>query len=123
MVDEYQDTNELQLEMLKLITDETHNNICVVGDDFQSIYRFRGANFKNILNFRNLYKDTKIIILNQNYRSNQEILDTANAVILSGKEKFEKNLTAQLNNIDIQNEDGTIENLGEKYGNKPKKLS
>ena len=95
MVDEYQDTNELQLEMLKLITDETHNNICVVGDDFQSIYRFRGANFKNILNFRNLYKDTKIIILNQNYRSNQEILDTANAVILSGKEKFEKNLTAQ----------------------------
>lgn len=95
MVDEYQDTNELQLEMLKLITDETHNNICVVGDDFQSIYRFRGANFKNILNFKNLYKDTKIIILNQNYRSNQEILDTANAVILSGKEKFEKNLTAQ----------------------------
>ena len=95
MVDEYQDTNELQLTMLKLMTDETHNNICVVGDDFQSIYRFRGANFKNILNFKNMYKNVKVIILNENYRSNQEILDTANAIILSGKEKFEKKLSAQ----------------------------
>lgn len=95
MVDEYQDTNKIQLQMLRLMTDEIHNNICVVGDDFQSIYRFRGANFKNILNFKNMYKNVKIIVLNENYRSNQEILDTANAIILSGKEKFSKNLSAQ----------------------------
>lgn len=93
MVDEYQDTNSIQLKILKLMTDEQHNNICVVGDDFQSIYGFRGANFRNILNFKDMFENTKIITLSENYRSNQEILNTANAVIISGKEKFDKSLS------------------------------
>ena len=68
MVDEYQDTNTLQADVIKLLA-SVHGNIMAVGDDAQSIYSFRGANYKNIFDFPKLFKDTKIIKLEQNYRS------------------------------------------------------
>lgn len=93
MVDEYQDTNGIQLDMIKLLCPPNRtNNLAVVGDEMQAIYGFRGSNFKNILNFEKLYPGTKKIILNRNYRSNQEILDMANAIVSSAKEKFNKGL-------------------------------
>ena len=80
LIDEYQDTNRMQYELVRLLVDG-HRNICVVGDDDQSIYRFRGADISNILNFEKEYKGTRTIRLEQNYRSTQNILDAANAVI------------------------------------------
>jgi len=91
MVDEYQDTNKLQADILYLLLSE-HKNIMVVGDDSQSIYSFRGANFKNIIDFPKFFKDTKIITLEENYRSRQPILDLTNKVIEKASEKFDKNL-------------------------------
>lgn len=91
MVDEYQDTNCVQARMITALT-QVHNNIMVVGDDSQSIYSFRGANFKNIMDFPSLYKNTKLIKLEQNYRSSQSILDLTNALISQAKEKFTKQL-------------------------------
>ncbi len=80
LIDEYQDTNHLQYRLASLLTN-SDRNICVVGDDDQSIYRFRGANIENILNFEAQYKGCRTIRLEQNYRSTQNILDAANAVI------------------------------------------
>ena len=80
MVDEYQDTNTVQNEMVLLLTRE-HRNVCVVGDGDQSIYKFRGADMRNILEFENAFPDVTIVVLEQNYRSTQTILDAANAVI------------------------------------------
>lgn len=94
MVDEYQDTNKLQAHIACLLAAD-HANIMVVGDDAQSIYSFRGANFKNIIDFPKIFKDTKIITLEENYRSTQPILNLTNAVISQAKEKFEKNLYTQ----------------------------
>ena len=77
LVDEYQDTNKIQAEIISLLASE-HNNVMAVGDDSQSIYSFRGANFKNILEFPSIFPNTKIIKLEQNYRSSQNILALAN---------------------------------------------
>ena len=91
MVDEYQDTNAIQYLLLeKLCT--THKNICVVGDDDQSIYSWRGANIQNILDFSKDFKGAKTIKLEENYRSTKQILDAANALILHNKERLGKNL-------------------------------
>ncbi|RUM89873.1 MAG: ATP-dependent helicase [Thermodesulfatator sp.] len=89
MVDEYQDTNRLQAEIVRLMA-EGHGNVMVVGDDSQSIYAFRGANFRNILEFPRLFPGTRIIKLEENYRSTQPILDLANAVIEKAQEKYTK---------------------------------
>ena len=91
MVDEYQDTNTIQAEILYLLTD-VHNNIMVVGDDSQSIYAFRGANFKNIIKFPDIFPGSRIITLEENYRSIQPILDLTNVIIDRAREKFSKNL-------------------------------
>ena len=91
LVDEYQDTNEAQYVLTKMIS-EKYRNITCVGDDSQSIYSFRGANYKNILNFEKDYKDSKSILLEQNYRSTKNILNAANCVIKNNKAKKDKNL-------------------------------
>ena len=91
MVDEYQDTNKLQAEIIYLLLCE-HDNIMVVGDDSQSIYSFRGANFRNIIDFPRVFKNARIITLEENYRSVQPILDLTNKVIAQSSEKFDKNL-------------------------------
>ncbi len=91
MVDEYQDTNTVQFELIKMLA-EKHRNICVVGDDDQSIYKFRGANIRNILDFEKVYPDAKVVKLEQNYRSTQNILDAANSVIRRNASRKEKAL-------------------------------
>ena len=91
MVDEYQDTNKIQAQILYLLTDATRN-IMVVGDDSQSIYAFRGANFRNIMEFPSLFPNTRIIGLEENYRSTQPILDLTNIVIERAREKYSKHL-------------------------------
>jgi DNA helicase-2/ATP-dependent DNA helicase PcrA len=91
MVDEYQDTNKIQAEILYLLTGD-NNNIMVVGDDSQSIYAFRGANFRNIMKFPEMFPGTRIIALEENYRSVQPILNLTNIIIEQAKEKYSKNL-------------------------------
>lgn len=91
MVDEYQDTNMVQFEFISLLASK-YRNLCVVGDDDQSIYKFRGANIKNILNFEKEYEDTKVIKLEQNYRSTGNILNAANAVIRHNAGRKDKTL-------------------------------
>ena len=90
-VDEYQDTNNAQFELVRLLAGE-RKNICVVGDDDQSIYKFRGANIMNILNFENVFHGATVIKLEQNYRSTKNILDAANAVIRNNRGRKAKAL-------------------------------
>lgn len=97
MVDEFQDTNKIQGEIVKNLAKRT-NNIMVVGDDCQSIYSFRGANFKNIIDFPNQFQDCKIIYLTENYRSTPQILEVANVIIEKAVEKFPKKLQSMLDN-------------------------
>lgn len=91
MIDEYQDTNGLQFDMVRALT-SAHSNICVVGDDDQSIYAFRGADITNILNFENLYKGTTTIKLERNYRSTFDILNLANQVIKENIKRKDKTM-------------------------------
>lgn len=91
MVDEYQDTNTAQFKLVSLLASK-YQNLCVVGDDDQSIYRFRGANIGNILNFEQFFPDAKVIRLEQNYRSTQNILNTANEIIRHNEGRKEKTL-------------------------------
>ena len=91
MVDEYQDTNSIQFEFIRLLAGANHN-LCVVGDDDQSIYKFRGANIRNILDFEKVFPEAKVVKLEQNYRSTQNVLDAANAVISHNVGRKEKAL-------------------------------
>jgi DNA helicase-2/ATP-dependent DNA helicase PcrA len=91
MIDEYQDTNPAQYEIIKLLG-AAHENVCVVGDDAQSIYSFRGATIENILLFRKDYMDVKVVKLEQNYRSSKQILNVANQVIGNNKGQIQKEL-------------------------------
>jgi len=91
LIDEYQDTNEAQYILSKLISSK-YRNICVVGDPDQSIYSFRGSNYRNILNFEKDYQEAKIILLEKNYRSTSNILNAANSIIKNNNNRKEKNL-------------------------------
>ena len=93
-VDEYQDTNVIQYKLIKMLS-EVHKNICVVGDDDQSIYSWRGACSDNIINFEKDYEDVEVIFLDQNYRSNSTILDAANAVIKNNIDRKDKALWSE----------------------------
>ena len=95
MVDEYQDTNKLQAQIVKLMT-ARHENVAVVGDEFQSIYSFRGASHRNMLEFPKLFPTAQIIKLEENFRSTQPILDVANAIIADVKESFKKRLYSRI---------------------------
>lgn len=95
LVDEYQDTNHAQYRLIQLLA-KAHANICVVGDDWQSIYSWRGANYENILNFESDYSNAKVIKLEQNYRSTQHILDAAHSVIAKNTIRTDKKLFTQL---------------------------
>lgn len=99
MIDEYQDTNTLQFELIRHLT-VTHNNLCVVGDDDQSIYSFRGADITNILEFEKNFPNAKIIKLEENYRSTMPILQLANTVIKENKARREKTLWSQKESSD-----------------------
>lgn len=103
MVDEYQDTNALQAELTSLFS-SVHHNVMAVGDDAQSIYSFRGADHKNMLAFPEFFKGTKVIKLEENYRSTQRILDVANRVLDEAEEKFDKKLFTK-------NEEGDLPGL------------
>ncbi|HEX6649334.1 MAG TPA: UvrD-helicase domain-containing protein [Pyrinomonadaceae bacterium] len=95
MVDEYQDTNKLQAQIVKLMT-ARHENVAVVGDEFQSIYSFRGASHRNMLEFPKLFPSAQIIKLEENFRSTQPILDVANAIISDVKESYKKRLYSRI---------------------------
>jgi DNA helicase II / ATP-dependent DNA helicase PcrA len=95
LIDEYQDTNTAQNEIVLLLA-AVHQNVCVVGDQDQSVYAFRGADFRNILQFENAFPDVTTIVLNQNYRSTQMILDAANAVISNNSSRKAKELWSEL---------------------------
>ena len=95
MVDEYQDTNKLQAQIVKLMTAQ-HDNVAVVGDEFQSIYSFRGASHRNMLEFPKLFPSAQIIKLEENFRSTQPILDVANAIIADVKESYKKRLYSRI---------------------------
>jgi DNA helicase-2/ATP-dependent DNA helicase PcrA len=95
MIDEYQDTNRLQAHIGALLASE-HGNIMVVGDDAQSIYSFRGADFRNIMDFPDIFPDTKTTVLEQNYRSTQPILSLGNAILSCAREKYSKELFSEL---------------------------
>lgn len=95
LIDEYQDTNEAQYKLTKLLAGK-YKNICCVGDADQAIYGFRGANYKNILNFESDYKNALVIKLEENYRSSKTILDAANSVIKNNKNRKSKNLYSNL---------------------------
>ena len=95
LIDEYQDTNTVQFEFVRLLASK-YRNLCVVGDDDQSIYKFRGANIRNILNFEFEYPEAKVIRLEQNYRSTQLILDAANGVIANNESRKKKQLWTDL---------------------------
>ena len=99
LIDEYQDTNEAQYILSKLISSK-HKNICVVGDNDQAIYSFRGANYKNILNFEKDYPNAHVVMLEENYRSTKNILDAANDVIKHNKNRKDKNLWCNKGNGD-----------------------
>ncbi len=103
MVDEYQDTNKAQYKLLRMLANK-HKNICVVGDDYQSVYRWRGADIFNILNFEKDYKKVKTVLLEQNYRSTQTILDVADCVISNNEKQKKKKLWTE-------NEDGDLVTL------------
>lgn len=119
MVDEYQDTNKLQAQIVYLLS-SAHKNIMVVGDDSQSIYSFRGANFKNIIDFPKIFEGAKIITLEENYRSTQPILNLTNEVIRFSEEKFEKNLFTRKAGsklpvfVDAQNENAQSRYIADK---------
>ena len=100
MVDEYQDTNTVQFLLVSLL-DKKYRNLCVVGDDDQSIYKFRGANIYNILNFEKVFPDAQVIRLEQNYRSTQNILNAANGVIANNKGRKEKKLWTENQNGEL----------------------
>ncbi len=91
MVDEYQDTNTVQFKLISILA-KKYKNLCVVGDDDQSIYKFRGANIKNILNFEEVFEDARVIKLEQNYRSTETILNAANGVIRNNYGRKDKSL-------------------------------
>ncbi len=94
-VDEYQDTNQAQYELVTMLAAK-HGNICVVGDEAQSIYAFRGADLRNIMNFEKDYPNAKVVVLDQNYRSTETILDAANAVIANNRSQRAKHLWTDL---------------------------
>jgi DNA helicase-2/ATP-dependent DNA helicase PcrA len=94
MVDEYQDTNRLQAEIVRTLA-ATHDNVMAVGDDSQSIYSFRGANFRNIMDFEKMFPGTRLVKLEENYRSTRPILELANAIIDRAPEKYTKVLRAR----------------------------
>ena len=96
MVDEYQDTNKLQAQIVRLMTATHDNVVAVVGDEFQSIYSFRGASHKNMLEFPKLFPAAQIIKLEENFRSTQPILDVANAIIEDVKEGYSKRLFSRI---------------------------
>lgn len=100
MVDEYQDTNTLQDSIIRKIRTK-NTNLMVVGDDMQSIYKFRGADVQNILSFPKRYTDCKVIYLTENYRSSQEILNLANHVMINATEGYQKNLRAQFSSQEL----------------------
>src|ERR1700756_4437273 len=109
MIDEYQDTNTAQYKLVNLLTN-VHKNIAVVGDDWQSIYSWRGADFRNILRFEHDYKDCTIIKLEQNYRSTKHILDAAHVIITKNQQRSDKRLWTEAGDglpvqmLQVQNE-------------------
>lgn len=122
MVDEYQDTNELQFKLLKKLC-LTHENLCVVGDDDQSIYGWRGARVENILNFKDEFKDVKIIRLEKNYRSSKQILDAANDLIAHNRNRLGKKLLSvngeseKIEFINSNDENNEANKIAEKISN------
>ena len=100
MVDEYQDTNFIQSKWLNLLSEKT-KNLCCVGDDDQSIYSWRGAEIKNFLEFDQVYKNTKVIRLEQNYRSSQNILSVASNLIANNQNRVGKTLISEMEEGDL----------------------
>jgi DNA helicase-2/ATP-dependent DNA helicase PcrA len=100
MVDEYQDTNKAQYKLLRMLANK-NKNICVVGDDYQSVYRWRGADISNILNFEKDYQSVKTVLLEQNYRSTQTILDVADCVISNNEKQKKKKLWTENKNGEL----------------------